>query len=210
MLGALRAWFRPARPAATLAATIAATVMLTGSAVAAAPPKASVHAGGRSLQTLASGVRIFAAPSLRAATLGRLAGVGTGVSVTCWTTGTYFGDNPTWYRLSAPMLGFVAAFDLAAHFSPAVGVSHCPTPAFREHFRSLEVNLRIRTSPSTGATITGYLVSVGSSVTVDCFVSGSPVYYDAVWYHAVAPAAGYVAGRFLNTGGDPAPGVPRC
>ncbi len=83
-------------------------------------------------------------------------------------------------------------------------------PSFRAQYYALEANLRIRTTPSISATISGHLVSVGSKVVVNCYVSGSPIFGDPVWYHAQSPAVGYVAGRLLNTGGDPAPSVPHC
>jgi hypothetical protein len=193
-----------------MAAVAAATLLLASSASAAMPAGEKPRAGGRSMQTLFSMVRVFAAPSTRADVREKLTGIGTGVSVACWTSGPSYKSTPIWYQISAPLYGYVAAFNLAAHFSPAPGVPHCLVPDFSAQFYSLEVNLRIRTAPSITADIAGYLVSVGSKVTVDCYVTGSPIFGDPVWYHALSPATGYVAGRFLNTGGDPAPGVPRC
>jgi hypothetical protein len=155
-------------------------------------------------------VRVFTSATTGAATNGQLGGAGTGVSVSCWTTGAYYSDSSIWYQIAAPMKGYVAAFNLAAHFSPAPGVPHCSWPTFSRDFNSLETNLRIRTAPSTAATIAGYLVSIGTRVSVNCYATGSAIFGDAIWYHAVSPTTGYVTGRFLNTGGDPAPGVPRC
>lgn len=193
------------------AIAVAAMATLTcGSASASVPADDFRPVGGRSLQTLFHVVRVFARPSSHASVKGKLSGSGTGVSVTCWTTGTAYKGVPIWYQISAPVAGYVPAFNLAAHFSPATGVPHCLTPAFSAQFYSLEVNLRIRTAPSTRANISGYLVSVGSKVTINCFVTGSAIFGDAVWYHSLSPAIGYVTGRLLNTGGDPARGVPRC
>jgi hypothetical protein len=164
----------------------------------------------RGLQTLFGNVRVFSSASTEAAASGQLGRSGTGVSVTCWTTGLDYNGNPIWYRISAPISGYVAAFNLSAHFAPAAHVAHCASPAFAVVYNSLESNLRIRSAPSTTAAIAGYLAHIGSKVTLDCYVTGSAILGDPVWYHAKSPASGYVTGRFLNTGGDPALGVPRC
>ena len=70
--------------------------------------------------------------------------------------------------------------------------------------------LRVRSGPSTSAQVVGAIGAAGSRVSVDCYASGDSVFGDHAWYHIVAPATGYVAGFYLNTGTDPAPGVPRC
>ncbi|HEX9032473.1 MAG TPA: hypothetical protein VF834_11550 [Streptosporangiaceae bacterium] len=223
MTGALSARRRPTRLAAGTAAVAGACIVLAGSAYAAMPGHSraagSGHAAvsavsarpasGRSLQTLFSTVRVFSSAT-RAGVKGKLIRQGTGVSVTCWTTGSFYRDEPIWYEISAPIAGYVSAFDLAAHYSPAFGVPHCVAPVFKEQFNGLEADLRIRTAPSTTATISGYLVSVGSKVVVDCYVRGTSIFKDPIWYHALSPARGYVSGRMLNTGSDPAAGIPRC
>jgi hypothetical protein len=164
----------------------------------------------RRLQTLFRTVRIYAAASDRHWVKGKITRRGTAVSVTCWTTGAFYKDVPIWYEVSAPVAGYVSAFNLVAHYSPAVGVPHCLAPVFRERFNALEPQLHIRTAPSTNATIVAYLPRIGSRVIIDCYVTGSPVFQDSIWYHVNSPANGYVSGRFLNTGGDPAPGTPHC
>jgi hypothetical protein len=194
---------------ASAAAAVAAALLLTSAASAAVPPDGDISAG-RSMQTLFTSVRVFASPSMHGEIKSRLTGTGTGVSVACWTSGQNYKGIPIWYQITAPVTGYVPAFNMAAHFSPATGVPHCLVPAFSAEYYSLEVNLRIRTAPSITATISGYLVKIGSKVTINCYVNGSSIFGDTVWYHALMPAVGYVAGRFLNTGGDPAPGVPRC
>jgi hypothetical protein len=210
MISAFRSRPWPAAPIGTALAAIAAGLMLTGSAAAAVPADGASRASGRSLQTLFTSVRVFKSANTAAAVLGRLGSAGTGVSVSCWTTGTDYGDSPVWYQLTAPTAGYVPAFNLAAHFAPATGIPHCPTPTFSERFNSLETNLRIRTAPSTTATIAGYVVAMGGKVVVNCYVTGGPIFGDAIWYRTSSPAAGYVTGRFMNTGSDPAPGVPHC
>jgi hypothetical protein len=201
---------RIASLAAIPAAAVAATLVLASSAAAAAPARGSGQVSSRSLPTLFSNVRVFSSPSTEATATGQLGRNGTALSVTCWTTGIDYNGIPIWYRISAPIAGYVAAFNLAAHFAPAPRVRHCESPAFSAVFNALEANLRIRMAPSTGATISGHLGNIGSKVTLDCYVTGAAVLGDAIWYHAVSPAVGYVTGRFLNTGGDPAVGIPRC
>ena len=216
MIGALSARPKPVRIALAGLSAAGACALLASSAAAAAPARlVTTHAvrldrpASRSLKTLFATVRVF-----RSATHGGVAGKlirrGTVVSVTCWTTGSYYRDVPIWYAISAPAAGYVSAFNLAAHFAPAIGIPHCLAPAFKEQFDGLEAHLRIRSGPSVTATVAGYLGGVGSKVTVDCYVAGTPIFKDPVWYHAVSPRGGYVSGRMLNTGGDPAPGVPHC
>jgi hypothetical protein len=210
MMGALSAWRRTVRPTAVVVAAAAAAVVLASSAAAATQVSHRHKATGRSLQTLFSSVRVFTSASDRGAVKGKLARPGTGVSVLCWTTGAYYKDTTVWYEISAPLSGYVSAFSLNAHYAPAVGMPHCLAPAFRKGFNALEANLKIRTAPSTTAAIAGVLGGAGSKVRIDCYIKGAPVFQDSVWYHAASPATGYVAGRLLNSGGDPAPGVPRC
>lgn len=162
------------------------------------------------MRTLFSSVRVFTSATGRAALSGTVHGTGTAVSVLCWTTGDYYKDTPIWYEITSPTAGYVSAFSLNAHYAPAVGMPHCLSPAFRAGFNALETRLRIRSAASTGAPVAGYLGPVGSRVKIDCYVKGSTVFGDPIWYHVIAPRAGYVSGRLMNTGGDPAPGVPRC
>jgi len=213
MMCALRSHRRPAGAAAmavmaAVAAGAAGAALVIAGSASAAPSRG--RPDGRSLPTLFATVRVFTSASSRGGIRGKLTTPGTRVSVTCWTTGPFHADDPVWYEVSEPIAGYVSAFNLAAHYAPAVGVPHCLAPVFKDGFYALEANLRIRTAPSTSATIAGHLASVGSEVKVTCYVTGTAVYDDPVWYRAVAPASGYVSGRMLNTGGDPAPGVPRC
>lgn len=195
-------------------AIVAASLSLASSASAATagalPATGAVPATGHSMQTLFGLVRIFATADNHSHVKGKLTGTGTGVSVACWTSGTDYKRNSIWYQVTAPVAGYVPAFNMAAHFSPAKGVSHCLVPSFSGQYYSLEVNLRIRTSPSITAGISGYLTNVGSKVVISCYVKGSAIFGDPVWYHALKPAVGYVSGRLLNTGADPAPWVPHC
>jgi hypothetical protein len=83
--------------------------------------------------------------------------------------------------------------------------------AAAEHtYQTVVKGLRVRSAPSTSAALVGALGTVGSRVTVDCYAVGNAVFGDHAWYHLVAPLTGYVAGYYLNTGRDPAAGVPLC
>jgi hypothetical protein len=77
-------------------------------------------------------------------------------------------------------------------------------------YETIVAGLRVHNGPSTSAQVVGGLGAAGTRVTVDCYASGGSVFGDHAWYHTVAPLTGYVAGFYLNTGTDPAPGVPRC
>lgn len=210
MLRAVSARRSRAFHAVSAVAAVAATLVITSSAAAAMPAAAPARASARSMPTLFSMIRIYAAADMHGKVQGKISSAGTAVGVTCWTTGTSYKDNSIWYQVSAPIAGYVPAFNLAAHFSPAARVPHCLVPSFKFRYYSLEASLHIRTSPSISASVSGVLGNMGSRVVINCFTAGTPVFGDPVWYRAQSPATGYVSGRLLNTGGDPAPGVPRC
>ena len=77
-------------------------------------------------------------------------------------------------------------------------------------FSTLAHGLHVRKAPTTAAPTVAVLGPAGTEVTVNCFALGSSVFGDSVWYHSVKPASGFVAGFYLNTGRDPAAGVPAC
>lgn len=191
-------------------AAVVATLALTSSASAAVQAAAPAQASVRSLHSIFDLTRVYATPDMHGQVRGKLAGTGTSLVVACWTSGTDYKNIPIWYQVTAPMAGYVPAFNLAAHYSPAAHVPHCLVPSFKIRYYSLEQNLRIRKSPSISANISGLLGSIGSQVVVTCYQEGSAVFGDSIWYRTKAPASGYVAGRLLNTGGDPAPSVPHC
>jgi hypothetical protein len=196
--------------AASVVAAAAAALLLTGSASAAVPAGHSAAGNGRNMQTLFDMVRIFGSPNTHGDVRDKLTTTGAGVRVACWTSGRNYKNQSIWYEITAPVAGYIPAFNLDAHFSPAKGISHCLVPTFSTAFYALEVNLHVRTEPSIDASISGYLANVGSKVVISCYQKGTAIYGDPVWYHAVSPVVGYVAGRLLNTGGDPAPNVPHC
>ena len=197
-------------------ASVAATLVLTSSASAAMPAASARHvtasprSSGRTMATLFGMIRIYATPDTHGQVKGKITTAATMVSVTCWTTGTNYKNISIWYQVADPIAGYIPAFNLAAHFSPAARVPHCLLPSFKLRYYSIEPSLHIRTSPSISASISGLLGSTGSRVVITCFTTGSAVFGDPIWYHTQSPAVGYVSGRLLNTGGDPAPGTPRC
>jgi glycoside hydrolase-like protein len=83
-------------------------------------------------------------------------------------------------------------------------------PAVQHAYQTVVAALRVRTAPRTSAATVAVLGAAGTGVAVDCYIVGTAVFGDSVWYHIVAPYTGYVAGFYLNTGRDPAAGVPRC
>ncbi len=77
-------------------------------------------------------------------------------------------------------------------------------------YSTLITGLHVRKTPSTAAPILAILGPAGTKVTVDCWARGTSVFGDNVWYLITAPHAGFVAGFYLNTGRDPAAGIPSC
>jgi len=68
------------------------------------------------------------------------------------------------------------------------------------------VNVRASTGCGSYATL-----PLGYTWIVQCYVTGSSVNGDTVWYYGSnGGLSGYVAGYWLNTGHDPNAGVARC
>jgi hypothetical protein len=95
-------------------------------------------------------------------------------------------------------------------------VAAAPQPAAVEFqaashvYSTLITGLHVRKAPTTTAPVLAVLGPAGTKVSVDCWVRGRPVFGDSVWYLIMAPHAGFVAGFYLNTGRDPAAGIPSC
>ena len=83
-------------------------------------------------------------------------------------------------------------------------------PAVQHAYQTVVADLRVHAAPRTSAATVAVLGAAGTRVAVDCYTLGTAVSGDSAWYHIVAPYTGYVAGFYLNTGRDPAAGVPRC
>ncbi len=77
-------------------------------------------------------------------------------------------------------------------------------------YQAIVAGLQVRNAPQASAPIAGVLGAAGSSAGVSCYALGSSVSGDSVWYHLASPDIGYVAGYYLNTGRDPAAGIPQC
>jgi hypothetical protein len=83
-------------------------------------------------------------------------------------------------------------------------------PGVQHAYQTVVAALRVHSAPRTSAATVAVLGAAGTRVAVDCYTLGTSVSGDSAWYHLVAPYTGYVAGFYLNTGRDPAAGVPRC
>jgi hypothetical protein len=110
--------------------------------------------------------------------------------------------------LAATMTTMMLASPAAA--APSANVALVRPASTVHHYRTVVNHLRVRKAPHTAAPVVHVLGAAGTRVSVTCFAVGSSVSGDRIWYHIVAPATGFVAGFFLNTGRDPAAGVPAC
>ena len=77
-------------------------------------------------------------------------------------------------------------------------------------YSTLIAGLHVRKTPTTAAPVLAVLGPFGTKVTVKCWVPGSSVFGDKIWYLIVTPHTGFVAGFYLSTGRDPAAGIQRC
>ena len=77
-------------------------------------------------------------------------------------------------------------------------------------YSTLAHSLHVRKGPTTASPAVAVLGPAGSEVVVNCFAFGSSVFGDSVWYHIVKPLSGFVSGFYLDTGRDPAAGIPAC
>lgn len=111
--------------------------------------------------------------------------------------------------LAAAVTVMMLAGPTAAATQPvkAAAVLHAPSGHV---YHTLAKGLRVRRAPSTSAKVLVRLGPKGTKVTVNCWVRGTSVFGDHIWYFIVAPHTGFVAGFYLNTGRDPAKAVPAC
>jgi hypothetical protein len=160
--------------------------------------------------TLVHGLHVRQKPTTVATVVAVLGPAGSQVVVNCYAFGSsVFGDN-VWYHIVKPLSGFVTGFYLNTGRDPAAGVPACSGHRHQHVYHTLAHGLHVRTAPTTAATTIVRLGPVGSAVTVNCFAVGTSVFGDSVWYHIVKPLSGYVAGFYLDTGRDPAPGIRHC
>ncbi len=191
-----------------------ATVMFASPSLAASQlAKAAATAQASSdhvYSTLVHGLHVRKKPTTAATTVAVLGPAGAEVVVNCYAFGSsVFGDN-VWYHIVKPLSGFVTGFYLDTGRDPAAGVPACSGHRHQHVYHTLAHGLHVRTAPTIAATTIVRLGPVGSPVTVNCFAVGTPVFGDSVWYHIVQPLSGYVAGFYLDTGRDPAPGIRPC
>jgi hypothetical protein len=83
-------------------------------------------------------------------------------------------------------------------------------PARTHVYRTLVTGLAVRESATTTSLKRAVLGAAGTKVRVRCFVVGQPVGGDNIWYMITGPHSGLVVGFYLNTGSDPAVGIPSC
>ena len=103
--------------------------------------------------------------------------------------------------------GVASAASAATHAHSHSSSTNIPAP---KAFSTNVADVTVYSQPRTTSSSVGGLGAAGSQVTVDCYVVGQRVRGDRIWYHATAPTVGYVAGKYLHTGHDPARGVWRC
>ncbi|MGO9077417.1 MAG: hypothetical protein ACLQDY_00010 [Streptosporangiaceae bacterium] len=166
--------------------------------------------GGLALRTLVGGLHVHSRPSVYAPIVSQIRKRGATIIVNCWSSGPPISGNPVWYHINQPAVGFVTAFYVGTHYDPAAGVRQCSRIGFRRQYWTLEGGLRIRTQPRKNAATVARMGGMGSVLTIDCYAYGGSLLGDKVWYQVVSPREGYVPGLRLNTGQDPAAGVPAC
>ena len=201
-----RSWRRALVPAALVALMLGFAVPALARTPAHALP---AHRGSAvSLRTLVRHVNVRSEPSNHARIVGTIRKSGTVVAIACYAMGTSVAGNPVWYRISAPVNGYITSYYTTTHLDPAAGVAKCRS--FSRPYHTVVKGLHVRTRPTTAAKITTVLGKVGTKITVNCYSRGQDISGDPIWYHIVTPRAGYVAGLNLDTGYDPAAGVPAC
>lgn len=201
-----RSWRRALVPAALVALMLGFAVPALARTPAHALP---AHRGSAvSLRTLVRHVNVRSEPSNHARIVGTIRKSGTVVAIACYAMGTSVAGNPVWYRISAPVNGYITSYYTTTHLDPAAGVAKCRS--FSRPYHTVVKGLHVRTRPTTAAKITTVLGKVGTKITVNCYSHGQDISGDPIWYHIVTPRAGYVAGLNLDTGYDPAAGVPAC
>ncbi len=162
------------------------------------------------LRTLVRGVNVRTAPRLSARVIGHLGRNGSKVVVNCFISGSQVAGNPVWYHIVLPKRGYVTSYYMASHYDPVAGLGVCRTPAFRRTYRTVVPDLHFRALPTAFSRRLATLRRMGTAVTVTCWMYGQSINRDPVWYRTVAPIRGFVTGQHLDTGQDPANGVPRC
>lgn len=194
---------------APLAVTVAVAGIMAGSASAGTARHAAA-AGTVTLRTLVANVIVRTGPALSARVTGHIMRRGTRVRIACYADGSLLAGNPVWYRLSSPVRGYVTSYYMDSHYDPVAGVARCPAPGFSRAYHVLVAGVHIRFWPTASSTRLATLGRAGTTVTVNCYTFGQSIGGDRVWYHVISPKRGFIAGSHLNTGRDPAHGIPAC
>jgi hypothetical protein len=162
------------------------------------------------LRTLAARVHVRTGPKFSFRVRATIRTRGTALTVSCYVYGSRIAGNTVWYRLSRPVTGYVTSYYMDSHYDPVRGVSRCKTAQFSRNYRIVVRGVHIRFWPSAFAARLATLGRVGSEVAVNCYSYGESIRGDRIWYHITRPVSGFVSGTHLNTGRDPAPGIPAC
>jgi hypothetical protein len=206
-----------ARKTGALAVLIAAPVVGTVVVLAsmAGPASAVVHrhaapSGAVALRTLVARVQVHSGPTFSSRVTARIMRPGTRVKIDCYAEGSRLAGNPIWYRVSKPVLGYITSYYLDSHLDPMAGVARCQAQRFSRTYHVLVPGVHIRFWPTASSARLRTLGRVGTSVTVNCYALGQSIRADRVWYHVTRPMDGFISGSHLNTGRDPAHGIPAC
>ena len=106
----------------------------------------------------------------------------------------------------------------ASPVRPQSEIHQCIIPHEAHLCSDVTATVHIRQDSNTQSAILGTLYA-GGRVILACYSIGESVNGDNIWYLGGGPedgdiitqyVFGYVAGYYVNTGADPAPGVPRC
>jgi hypothetical protein len=107
---------------------------------------------------------------------------------------------------------------LAPHASSATGTSTRTSTGVRVEqaapgnqaaagsgvYHTLGTDVRLRAAATTGSAVVAIIGSLGTRVTLTCYVQGQSVSGDPYWYQAIYGGAhGYVSGFWMATGPDP-------
>jgi hypothetical protein len=98
----------------------------------------------------------------------------------------------------------------ATILSTAAQATAAQAPARTFVYQTLVDGLAVRAATSATSMKRAVLGAAGTKVRVRCYAVGQSVNGDNVWYRITAPSTGVVVGFYLNTGSDPALGIPRC
>lgn len=130
-----------------------------------------------------------------------------GMRILTRTTGVRVAGTAATAAIAAA--GLLPAAPASATSVPTHGLA-AHAPASGHVYRTLVTGLAVRMAATDAAMKRAVLGSAGARVIVRCFALGQPVGGDSVWYDIAAPHTGFVVGFYLNTGSDPAIGIPRC